>query len=144
MGPEDYDRGQEYVMVAESLPDPSTQEKNQASLMLKAVEGKGLKWANPMSTPNTISTASRFERVQRQAHFRAEFQSLLSRMIRPEHVEGLSSWDCLVQMWCSHQAPQKKSLRQACDCLWFPARALEVSRMAAWAHQGVHTHIPPA
>lgn len=93
MGPEDYDRGQEYVMVAESLPpvNPRKKKKNQASLMLKAVEGKGLKWANPISTPNTISTASRFERVQRQAHFRAEFRSLLSRMIRPEHVEGLSS-----------------------------------------------------
>lgn len=90
MGPEDYDRGQEYVMVAESLSDPSTQE-NQASLMLKAEEGKGLKWANSMSTPNTISTASRFEKVQRQAHFRAEFPGLLGRMIRPEHVEGLSS-----------------------------------------------------
>lgn len=61
MGPGDYDRGQEYVMVAEFLPDPSIQE----SLMLKAAERKGLKWANPMSTPNTISTASRFEKAQR-------------------------------------------------------------------------------
>lgn len=87
MGPGDYDRGQEYVMVAEFLPDPSIQE----SLMLKAAEGKGLKGANPMSTPNTISTASRFEKAQRQAHFRAEFRGLLGRMIRREHVEGLSS-----------------------------------------------------
>lgn len=84
MGPGDYDRDQEHVMVDEFLPDPSIQE----SFMLKEVEGKGLKCANPMSTPNTISTASK---AQRQAHFRAEFRGLLGRMIRREHVERLSS-----------------------------------------------------